>query len=63
MERVPFDLRRRAVREEYLENHKKWFLKNHENTIRKFEESVQELYTSDSRESEQLRLLGGAENY
>jgi len=29
MERVPIDLRDEAIRREYLQNHIKWFLKNH----------------------------------
>src|SRR5208282_5749090 len=52
MERVPFDLRREEIREEYLVNHKKWFLRNHENAIREFEESVEALY--GHRRSKQL---------
>lgn len=41
MERVPFDLRNDMVREEYLENHKRWFLQRHENAIKDFEKSVE----------------------
>lgn len=55
MERVPFDLCRDEIREEYLSNHKKWFLRNHENAIREFEESVEELY--GKKKSKQLTLL------
>ena len=55
MERVPFDLRRQELREEYLSNHKKWFLRNHENALREFEESVKTLYGTP--ESRQLVLL------
>lgn len=36
MERVPNDLRSEDVRKEYLENHIKWFLKNHKNAISRF---------------------------
>lgn len=42
--RVPFDLRRKEVREEYLTNHKEWFLKNHENAAKDFQNSVENLY-------------------
>jgi site-specific DNA-methyltransferase (adenine-specific) len=55
MERVPFDLRRQELREEYLANHKRWFLRNHENAIREFEESVESLYGKEK--SNQLKLL------
>lgn len=55
-ERVPLDLRRPAIRSEYLENHKKWFLKNHENALKEFDASVKETYP-DSEEGGQLTLL------
>ena len=63
MERVPFDLRRREVREEYLENHKRWFLKNHQNTIRQFEESVGEVYGLSNAKEGQLRLFESRRKY
>lgn len=44
MERVPNDLRRESVRKEYLINHIKWFLKNHENAIDVFKNAVKEKY-------------------
>lgn len=44
VERVPFDLRDKKIREEYLSNHIKWFLKNHPDSIRKFQEEVKRLY-------------------
>ncbi len=44
MERVPLDLRRPDFRKEYLENHKQWFLKHHENEMKKFEDSVTSTY-------------------
>lgn len=47
MERVPNDLRREDIRKEYLQNHIKWFLKNHENTIEIFKKSVKEKYGDD----------------
>jgi site-specific DNA-methyltransferase (adenine-specific) len=49
MERVPMDLRRSDISAEYLENHKKWFLSHHENTLNKFEESVSLLYGEPNR--------------
>ena len=44
MERVPFDLRDGAIREEYLENHIKWFLLHHNGSVENFKESVEEMY-------------------
>jgi site-specific DNA-methyltransferase (adenine-specific) len=42
--RVPFDLRNAQIRTAYLKNHRAWFLKNHENTIKTFEAEVERLY-------------------
>ncbi|WP_337903713.1 site-specific DNA-methyltransferase [Mesomycoplasma ovipneumoniae] len=44
IKRVPNDLNDSSIRKEYLENHKKWFLKNHQNLIKKFEDEVNEKY-------------------
>ena len=44
MERVPLDLRKASVRQSYVEQHKKWFLSNHENAIQEFERAVREQY-------------------
>lgn len=55
--RVPFDLRHEKIREEYLENHRKWFLKNHENTTKAFEDEVERLYGHYYDRSGQLTLL------
>jgi site-specific DNA-methyltransferase (adenine-specific) len=44
MERVPKDLRRAHIREEYLKKHKELFLKHHENALKKFEDSVASIY-------------------
>ena len=55
MERVPFDLRREETREKYLQNHKKWFLRNHENALCEFQESVEALYGKS--DDGQLSLL------
>jgi len=64
MERVPFDLRRASLRAEYLENHKKWFLRHHENALDKFEETVFSLYPSDdSQTAQQMTLLEANEGY
>ena len=50
MERVPLDLRRPIVRAEYLKNHKKWFLRHHENATKKFEDSISSLYGQPDKE-------------
>ena len=58
MERVPRDLRRPDVREDYLENHKKWFLVHHESAVKKFEGSVASMYGLPNPEpSRQMTLL------
>lgn len=44
MERVPNDLRKVEIRDEYLENHINWFLKNHENALDVFKKAVNEKY-------------------
>lgn len=44
MERVPNDLRKPEIRDEYLANHINWFLKNHENAIDVFNKAVKEKY-------------------
>jgi hypothetical protein len=61
MERIPLDLRRDDVRNEYLENHKKWFLTRHENALDAFEKSVAMTYGPGSGGgSAQLNLFDGA---
>ncbi len=44
MERVPNDLRKPEIRDEYLENHIHWFLSNHENALEVFKKAVKEKY-------------------
>ncbi|MBF0211855.1 MAG: site-specific DNA-methyltransferase [Desulfamplus sp.] len=44
MERVPLDLRDDKIREKYLVNHVKWFLKHHNGSADKFKESVKNIY-------------------
>jgi site-specific DNA-methyltransferase (adenine-specific) len=44
MERVPNDLNDEDIRNEYLENHKNWFLKYHPNAIDSFENEVKKKY-------------------
>ena len=57
MKRIPLDLRQGSVREAYLENHKRWFLKNHGNSLEDFEKSVETLYPEQARERKQIKLL------
>jgi len=64
MERVPLDLRRPELREEYLNNHKKWFLQHHENALNNFQESVEIIYGSQSStKARQMMLLEQGEEY
>ena len=64
MERVPRDLRVKEVRREYLENHKKWFLANHENALEKFEDAVDSIYgLPKPKPSRQMMLLEEPEKY
>jgi hypothetical protein len=51
VERVPRDLFDPEIRRIYLENHKIWFLKNHENALADFNKSVKKLY-GDRRDNE-----------
>ena len=44
MERVPFDLRDKSIREDYLKNHTQWFLEHHNGSIERFQQAVKELY-------------------
>lgn len=44
MKRVPLDLRDPDIRQEYINKHKHWFLKNHENDVDEFEKEVMRLY-------------------
>jgi site-specific DNA-methyltransferase (adenine-specific) len=62
MERVPFDLRNDLLRNEYLDNHIHWFLKNHPQSIERYHNEVKNLYGSgfDSLnpiEGKQLSIL------
>lgn len=53
MERVPNDLNDSNVRREYIDNHIKWFLRNHPDRIEKFLDTVNEKY---SRKMVQLEI-------
>lgn len=61
MERVPFDLYDAKIREQYLSNHKQWFLKNHENAMKDFEDSVEKIYGKKSQRQPTLSLFSDLE--
>ncbi len=44
MKRIPKDLNDVEIREEYIQNHIKWFLKNHPDEIKEFMEAVNKEY-------------------
>ena len=58
--RVPNDLNDKDIRNEYLQNHVKWFLKNHPDRVTAFLEDVKEKY-SKKMEYQQTVLLFDAE--
>lgn len=57
MGRVPNDLNDPQIRIEYIENHIKWFLKNHSNAINDFIDEVIEKYSKKLAESGQLAFV------
>ena len=61
MERIPNDLNDKHVREEYLNNHITWFLKNHQNAIESFWKEVKNKYghkkKHQSKKIEQSQLF------
>lgn len=57
MYRVPGDMNDPALREEYIEDHIRWFLKNHPDAVQKFLDDVYVKYRSRDREEVQLSLF------
>ena len=55
MLRIPNDLNDREVRQEYRQNHKKWFLKNHAGDQQAFENAFREKY---GKRDVQFQLFG-----
>ncbi len=51
MERVPNDLNDKSIREEYLDNHVKWFLKNHNGAKEVFLKEVEMKYGHKNRKN------------
>lgn len=56
MQRVPNDLNDSEVRSEYIENHIKWFLKNHPDVIDSFLEEVKIKYGSKLTQEELIKF-------
>lgn len=44
MERIPLDLRDEKIRNDYLANHERWFLKNHQNALKEYRDRISRLY-------------------
>ncbi len=63
MKRIPKDLRDKIIRDNYLHNHKKWFLSNHENEIEEFKEKVTSLYNENEKSYNQQKLFEEEEEY
>lgn len=57
MQRVPNDLNDENIRNEYIENHKMWFLKNHERALKDFLDSVVKKYGKIEEISKQVTLF------
>lgn len=57
MERVPNDLNDPVIREEYIKNHKEWFLKNHAGSVPEFEKEVLKKYGEKMKKDGQSDLL------
>lgn len=60
MKRVPLDLRDPDIRKEYVENHKVWFLKNHEDDIEGFEKEVSRLYNQKKPPKKKISATTGS---
>lgn len=58
MKRVPNDLNDAEIRIEYLENHIKWFLNNHQDAVPEFMEEVRRKYETKMTESELYKTYG-----
>ncbi len=60
VERVPLDLRKSEIRNQYIKNHIDWFLKNHNGSIEVFLEEVRKIYGDrvESETKEQLNFSG-----
>jgi site-specific DNA-methyltransferase (adenine-specific) len=52
MERVPNDLNDENIRKNYLDNHKEWFLKYHQDSLDFFEKQVELKYSKKTKYNE-----------
>lgn len=57
MKRVPDDLNDDTIRMEYIENHIKWFLKNHPNATKEFLKEVKEKYLDKMIKAKQTYIF------
>jgi len=57
MSRIPLNISDNSIRKAYLENHKHWFLHNHENALSDFDKSVESLYPNKPKKPTQMTLL------
>ena len=56
MTRVPLDLRKKPIRDEYIKNHIQWFLGNHKNELQEFLKDVKEMYGEDALSIDELDI-------
>lgn len=57
MKRVPNDLNDAHIREEYIKNHIRWFLKNHPDAVEEFIDQVRLKYEIKMKDSGQISLF------
>lgn len=57
MKRVPNDLNDAHIREEYIKNHIRWFLKNHPDAVEEFIDQVRLKYEIKMKNSGQISLF------
>lgn len=64
MKRIPNDLKKTDLRNEYFKNHRAWFLTHHENAVDEFEKAVESKYgTQADCTLEQLTLFEKGNKY
>ncbi len=51
MKRVPLDLNDAKMRQEYIQNHQKWFLQHHPEALADFMRSVEQLYPAQAKQN------------
>ena len=60
MERVPNDLNDAVIRQEYIDNHVKWFLGNHPDKVKKFLDAARQKYPTKTVQLDINNFIGGA---